>query len=855
MLKLFILHINKEMTLKTFSLVLMMCFISLTHAHASIQVEQFKNADHVLTFEVLTDDLIHFDYSILAKAPKPDRALQTTPIILKQQFPGANSYQKTPASIETSSALVAVDPAQLCFTIIDKRSKEILTRACPSLQANGMALTLDAVKTQNLYGLGEQFQTPGVVNGDWSGKMRVPGNVYGNTMTHFEGGNTGNAQFPILYALGPDTLNYALYLDTVYPLKWDFTSSPWKIEQTRAGTDPSFRGYVFLGKDLPSLRTAYMGLVGHPLVPPKKAFGLWVSEFGYRNWAEIEDKIRTLRKNHFPIDGFVLDLYWFGQYHEDDVMSAMGTLTWDTKNFPAPANRIAQFKNDDGVGIMTIEESYVSSGLKNYAGMNAHHYFVGQDSGTHEPMVFHAWWGRGSGIDWSQPEAGALWHNALRKKQLTDLGVTFHWTDLGEPEAWDDHDYYGNTQSVGHTEADAHNLYNFYWDQSIHDGYVNNHETERHFIMSRSGSPGIQRFGAAMWSGDIGSNLKSLAGHLNAQMNMSLSGIDYFGADIGGFNRLALEGDMGEVYTRWLANASLFDVPMRPHTDDGSKQNYTSPDRIGDIMSNRANLRSRYELAPYYYSLAYEAFRTGAPMVPPLVYYYQADQNVRQIADEKMIGQDLLGVTSVIAGEQFRNVYLPAGDWFDYRTLKFYHSRGETFNNVALFNKNLLQLPVFARAGAIIPKMLVDDQTMNVLGKRTDGTFTNDLRVRAFAGTQATQFKLVEDDGTTESYQGGQFAETLLEQAANSGTHTVTLGATQGSYAGMPTKRKNFLEFVPPSGAQIHFVRLNGTNLTEYSSAQQFDRSNSGWMMGSDHVVRAKSAPIDLKSVKKFEFY
>lgn len=66
------------------------------------------------------------------------------------------------------------------------------------------------------------------------------------------------------------------------------------------------------GPDLPDLRKDYMELTGRPPVPPKQMFGLWVSEYGYDNWAEIDGKLSTLRTNKFPIDGFVLDLHWFG---------------------------------------------------------------------------------------------------------------------------------------------------------------------------------------------------------------------------------------------------------------------------------------------------------------------------------------------------------------------------------------------------------------------------------------------------------------------------------------------------------------------------------------------------------------
>jgi alpha-glucosidase (family GH31 glycosyl hydrolase) len=752
---------------------------------SEIKFGQFKNADHVLSFEVLSDRLIHFDYSSLARAPAIGTRLSTTPSISQIDFTGTAFFTLTQTTLETASALIEVDPQTLCFTLFDKIQNEMLTRACPNVGSNGNALSLDQLKIQNLYGLGEQFRDPGVANGDWMGKIRSPGNQYGNAMTAYGGGHTGNAQFPILYALGPDHLNYAFYLDTVYPYQWDFTKSPWQITQTKKGSDLSFRGYFFLGANLPELRSTFMDLVGHPSVPPKKAFGLWVSEYGYRNWEEIENHVTSLRANHFPVDGFVLDLFWFGPVSQSSTTSPMGSLSWDLSNFPNPKKQIADFKNNDGIGLMTIEESYVSSDIKTYEPMATRGFFVGNNQ-TNAPMVFDTWWGKGSGIDWTQSLAGSAWHNELRKPQLTDNGVTFHWTDLGEPEASDDRDTYLNPNGIGTTEADSHNLYNFYWDKSIDDGYQSNHETQRHFIMSRSGTTGIQRFGAGMWSGDIGSNLRSLAGHFNVQMNMSLSGIDYFGADTGGFNRLAVEGDINDVYTRWLANSSLFDIPVRPHADDGSKINYTAPDRIGDVAANLENLRTRYELAPYYYSLAYRAHEFGEALIPPLVYYFQEDQNVRQIADEKMIGPSLLAATSAALGEESRNVYLPAGDWVDYRNLTWFHSAGQTYPKLSLRNNGHFELPIFVRAGAIIPKAQVDNQTMNILGKLADGSVISDLIVQVFAATIPTKFNLIEDDGETESYKDGAFAKTTITQTLSDHSASVVIAATEGTYSGAP---------------------------------------------------------------------
>jgi alpha-glucosidase len=124
------------------------------------------------------------------------------------------------------------------------------------------------------------------------------------------------------------------------------------------------RWYVIAGSDLPALHQAYMDLTGHPPVPPKKMFGLWVSQYGFNNWTEVDGKLKNLRADKFPIDGFVLDLQWFGGVPASGAIPGrMGSLNWDTNKFPDPKGALANYKKNDGIGIIAIEESYIDKGL------------------------------------------------------------------------------------------------------------------------------------------------------------------------------------------------------------------------------------------------------------------------------------------------------------------------------------------------------------------------------------------------------------------------------------------------------------------------------------------------------------
>lgn len=152
----------------------------------------------------------------------------------------------------------------------------------------------------------------------------------------------------------------------------------------------------------------------------------------------------------------------------------------------------------------------------------------------------------------------------------------------------------------------------------------------------------MQKFGAVMWSADIGSNLTSLAVHAGQQTNMMLSGMDYYGSDIGGFHRggLGVAPDevphvLNETYTQWFAYSSMFDVPVRPHTENLCNCKETAPDRVGDLASNRDNIELRYELIPYLYSLAHRAHQYGEAVFSSAAYQFPNDENSANATAEK----------------------------------------------------------------------------------------------------------------------------------------------------------------------------------------------------------------------------
>lgn len=800
------------------------------HVRADLPEFHFQSKHHRVSLRALSDEIVHIDFA--PKRAAAGEAFATSPFIDPRafaRFRGPRALETHARGFSTSTVEVTVDE-NLCVTVVSRTTFRVLNRICPQRsRGEWQRFKMESSDTTDIYGLGEQFlksQTDHAY-GNWMGEVRHPGNEEGNYRPKFHGGGIGNAQFPIMYALGAGAgRNYALYVDHVQRQVWDFRAATW----TLGAQGEHVRMFFIAGEDLSSLHKSYMGLVGHPLVPPKSVFGLWMSRYGYRNWSEIDELLTSLRRDGFPVDGFALDIFWFGGVNPGSPTSRMGTLGWDESNFPNPAGTISRLKRERGVSVMPIEEPYVSAGLPEHAAMESRGFMAGTTASREKAFFIDEkkkWWGVGGLIDFTNREARRFWHN-WKREALLNAGIVGLWTDLGEPEQshweadWNARPFYAGIEGVGQRQSDVQNAYSFFWHQGIYEGMVENGRRERPYMLSRSAGPGSQRFGATMWSGDIATNYGSLRAHLSSQTHVALSGMYYFGSDIAGHYRakgLALEPDtdLNQLYTKWFAISAAIDVPVRPHTMDLDGSNPTAPNVIGHKESNLANIRLRVQLTPYYYSLAHRAHQFAEPLIAPLVYYYQnaptdrADKDPRKINDEKLIGRDLLVATPASASDEPIDVYLPPGGWFDVHTGDEYQSSGETLAAYPVYRDGLFRLPLFARAGAVLPLLPVDGETMNSLGQRKDGTRRDELIARAYAGPDG-QFTVYEDDGESIGYTEGAVAMTPLTQMTFEHEMVLLIEPTAGGYPGMTGDRRYQAEFVPPTGWALEACRveLNG---------------------------------------------
>jgi alpha-glucosidase (family GH31 glycosyl hydrolase) len=210
---------------------------------------------------------------------------------------------------------------------------------------------------------------------------------------------------------------------------------------------------------------------------------------------------------------------------------------------------------------------------------------------------------------------------------------------------------------------------------------------------------------------------------------------------MGGFEHVADP----ELYIRWVQFGMFSPVALVFGMDHPG---YKEPWNYGeDALRNFKKYDSlRYQLLPYIYSNAYQMYQTGSPLMKALVLNYQEDENVYEIGDQYLFGESLMVCPVTTKGAQTRTVYLPEGEWYDWWTGKKYP--GKQYVHVVT---PLDTLPVFAKAGAIIPLQ----PAMKYVGEKAVDVISLDIFP---AGNSS--FDLYEDDGQSLNYLQGQYSIT-----------------------------------------------------------------------------------------------
>jgi alpha-D-xyloside xylohydrolase len=455
--------------------------------------------------------------------------------------------------------------------------------------------------------------------------------------------------------------------------------------------------YWFTLGDTPAdILAHYADATGHAPALPDWATGFWQSKLRYETQEELLDVAREYRRRDLPLSVIVADYYHW---------THLGDWRFDETEWPDPAAMVKELDSMD-VKLMVSVWPSVNPVGENYEEMRQRGLLVDSEQGSPVHQVFpdKGFGGHAHGVafyDATDPAArDYLWSKI--KDNYYDLGIRVWWLDACEPEIFPEQ--FANLRFAAGPGREVANSYPREHVRGVHEHMLAEGEEEV-VCLVRSAWAGSQRFGAALWSGDIPATFDSLRIQVRAGLNVALSGIPWWTTDIGGFHGGDPESpEYRELMVRWFQYGvfcPLFRLHghREPRTafgaghSGGPNEVWSFGEPAYRIIADQLRLRER--LRPYVGERMAEAARSGLPPMRPLFVDFPADPRAWQVEDAFLFGPDLLVAPVTEFGARARDVYLPQGtSWVDAAT-GVEHTGGQEIRADA----PLERIPVFVRSG------------------------------------------------------------------------------------------------------------------------------------------------------------
>jgi alpha-D-xyloside xylohydrolase len=546
--------------------------------------------------------------------------------------------------------------------------------------------------------------------------------------------------------------------------------------------------YYVAGRNMDEVIAGYRGLTGKAEMMPAWAYGFWQSRQRYETQEQLLSVVREYRKRQVPLDNIVQD--WF--YWPED---QWGCHCFDAKRFPDPVGMVNEV-HALGARVMISVWPKFYPNTKNAQELMAKGYlYLGNLKAKEKD-----WVGKGyenTDYDPYVPEARSIYFRQM-KEGLVDKGFDAWWMDATEPDIHSNLSIEQRIDRMGPTAqgpaASFFNSFPLVHAEGVADGLRQALPDKRPFILTRSGFGGIQRASSALWSGDIASRWDDLRDQISAGVNLSMSGVPNWTHDIGGF---ALEdrytkqdpahvAEWRELNLRWF-QFGAFSPLFRSHGETPKREIFeiaAGDKAMYDSMVAYDQLR--YRLMPYIYTIAADTWHKDGTMMRGLVMDFPGDRKTWNVDDAYMFGPAFLVAPVTVFNARARDVYLPAGGgWYDFATGAFLKG-GQTVKAAAPRER----MPLFVRAGSIVPT----GAAIQHVGEQPDGPIV----LHVFTGEDG-MFSLYEDDGVSPGYKQGKFARVPVKW--DEATGTLTIGAREGGYDGMPGKRAVSVRFYSPGRA------------------------------------------------------
>lgn len=518
-----------------------------------------------------------------------------------------------------------------------------------------------------------------------------------------------------------------------------------------------FDGYYFAyGNDYKSALRDFVNVFGKIPMCPRWAFGFWYSRWYAYKDHEILDLVRRYRQEGIPFDVMIIDTDW---------REGWGGYDWSSKNFPNPKRTLAQ-----------LHRMGCHVGLNDHPGYDQYDGLPTSDSHLPEiakrlgALPHQGQWA----CDWSRKEAVQTWKEVLLGP-LFDQGIDFWWVD-------------------GWIKSPFVNLDSQFWANHHYFELAKEKTGKRGLILSRWGGVGSHRY-PVQFSGDTPSDWDMLRYQIEFTARSGNLGAVYWSHDIGGFFARRVDE---ELFIRWFQFGAMSPI-FRTHSDHGDREPWKYSARVRRLF--RKQTRIRYALAPYWYTLAWQAHTEGLPLVRPLyLEYNDNDGGALWRKHQYLIGRDLLVIpgdapVDRVSQRLRKRAYFPNGVWLELETGEVVHGMLDTTIEIPIE-----RIPTYVRQGAIIPSQKVGE----ALGSKPPAEIHFDFFPDPM---RPSEFLLYEDDGETREYERGRFAITRVYAQMTDREIVFLIAAPNGAYSGMPKRRKYVVRVREPGSVKI--VRVN----------------------------------------------
>lgn len=541
---------------------------------------------------------------------------------------------------------------------------------------------------------------------------------------------------------------------------------------------PDYDLYLLSGGNENAICKEFRTLIGRSYIPPKWAFGLAQSRWGYKTEEDVREVARQYKEHDLPLDMICMDIEYMQDYAD---------FTVNKERFPDLTKLSADLKAQ-GIRLVPIidagvrvdpNDSTCTEGLEKG-------YFCKKADGT--PFVAAVWPGKAYFADFLRPEVREWFGH--KYKALTDCGIEGFWNDMNEPSLFysperlraflddmaalrekdniEQEEFFprvvGGAMGLMNSPADyasfyheadgrkvrhdqVHNLYGGSMTRAAGEAFADLRPGQRTLLYSRSSFIGSHRYGG-IWLGDNNSSWAQLLANIQMMPSVQMCGFLYSGADLCGFSC----DTTPDLALRWLEFGLLTPL-MRNHSAVGTRMQeyYRFPEVLPAV---RNMIRLRYALLPYLYSEFMKAALENTSYFRPLAFDYPDDPDAREVEDQLLLGEGLMAAPVYVQNAHGRHVYLPepmkllrlrAVDDYDEEILP----AGHHYIRCALD-----EMLLFIRPGHIIPVA----QPANNTAELDDASLT----LWSFLPNgESAEYRMYRDDGVTTEYEKKEHWKTL----------------------------------------------------------------------------------------------